>query len=314
MNREFQKQLDSIVKSKPIKTDMPSFFTPKLPTSVNFGSQSVLDSIKETTILTKLFYLFAAIFSVLIILIVINFTIYPIFPDSIVSSVPGMNDVKLYWDNAKDRTAIALKDQPISDMFANYTCMVDVQIDNPTSLIGRPRVFVVRGDLPSTAVSTINSYMSPTGNITVLSPNFNFIIYCSPESTDLNISVMTTTPTNTLSFESVQIPNFPIQTSVRIGIVLLTSMIEVYVNGSLFKTRNTTPLRSQLSPIHAPEQISSSTAPFGRVQNLRLWRRVLSAQEIRSYGAGSSFEKAILIETAVLASLGSGGSSANCQS
>jgi hypothetical protein len=312
MNREFQKQLDSIVKSKPIKTDMPSFFTPKLPSSMNFGSQSVLDSIKETTILTKLFYLFAAIFSVLIILIVINFTIYPIFPESIVSSVPGMNDVKLYWDNAKDRTAIALKDQPVSDMFANYTCLVDVQIDNPTSLIGRPRVFVVRGDLPSTAVSTINAYMSPTGNISLLSPNFNFIIYCDPQSTDLNISVMTTTPANTVSFESVQIPNFPIQTSVRIGIVLLTSMIEVYVNGNLFKTRNTNPLRSQLSPIHAPEQISSSAAPFGRVQNLRLWRRVLTAQEIRSYGAGSSFDKAIHIETAVLASLGSLASTSNC--
>jgi hypothetical protein len=312
MNREFQRQLDSIVKSKPIKTEMPGFFTPKIPSSINFGSQSVLDSIKETTILTKLFYLFAAIFSVLIILIVINFTIYPIFPESIVSSVPGMNDVKLFWNNPKDRTAIALANQPISDTYANYTCMVDVQIDNPTSLIGRPRVFLVRGDLPSTTISTINSYLNPAGNISLLSPNFNFIIYCDPQSTDLNISVMTTTRANTISFESVQIPNFPIQKSVRIGMVILKSMIEVYVNGNLFKTRNTNPLRSVLSPIYAPEQISSSTAPFGRIQNLRLWRRVLTAQEIRSYGAGSSFEKTIHIETSVLASLGAVASSSNC--
>ena len=79
--------------------------------------------------------------------------------------------------------------------------------------------------------------------------------------------------------ENIVIPNVPVQTPFRLGVILMDNALEVYINGKLAKTRTLS------SP---PKDIKGDIAPAAgiqanitKVRNLKIWARVLSTAEIR---------------------------------
>jgi hypothetical protein len=297
MSANFQKQLDSILKespqmkSNPAKSLVPSFSF-ALPT-YNTGSMTVADSIRDSSIFSKIFYLLIGIFVVILIIVSINYLVYPIIPDWLTNSVPipGMDDSKLFWNTPPPLTNIDIRDQPFSDRYHTYTVMFDVQIDNPTSRSGKSRVFINRGDPVSIVASNESAYQGEGGLITAIVPNFNLIVYCDKISTDMNISCMTRNTSGTVSFENERIKNFPIQKSIRICIVLMTKSMEIYLNGLLYIIHSfAANLNDVKGSINGPiDAVGSGTSPFGRIKNLRLWNRTLMSKEIRKWGAGEPF-------------------------
>ena len=298
MSANFQKQLDSILKESPqmksnaTKSLVPSFSF-ALP-SYNMASMTVADSIRDSSIFSKIFYLLIGIFVVILILVSINYLLYPIFPDWLTNNVPipGMDDSKLFWNTPPPLTPIAVRDQPISDIYHTYTLMFDVQIDNPTARSGKSRVFLNRGDPVSTAATNETAYEGQAGLITHIVPNFNLIVYCDKISTDMNMCCMTKNNSGTVSFEKETIKNFPIQKSVRICIVLMSKSMEIYVNGLLYIIHSfAEKIHDIKGAINPPiDPVGSGTSPFGRIKNLRLWRRTLMSKEIRKWGAGEPFD------------------------
>jgi hypothetical protein len=79
MSQNFQKQLDSILKGSPMKTNasksfgIPSFSIPSYGTS----SMTSFDSLQGASIFSKVFYLLIGIFVVMLLLVAINFLVYP---------------------------------------------------------------------------------------------------------------------------------------------------------------------------------------------------------------------------------------------
>ena len=298
MSANFQKQLDTILKGSPTKYDaksfLPSFGTSSIALpSYGTSSMTVFDSVKSASIFSKVFYLLIGIFIVMLLLVAINYLVYPIFPSWMTSNVtlPGMDDSKLFWNAPPPLTPVLTADQPFSYKYYNYTVMFDIQIDNPTSRSGKSRVFINRGDSVSTVATTETTYESAPANIRTIVPNFNFIVYCDTISTDMNIACMTKPISAPATYEMESIKNFPIQTSVRLCIVIMQKTMEIYVNGLLYGIHSfASPLYDTKGSINPPiEPVSTGTTPFGRIQNLRLWQRTLMAKEIREWGSGAAF-------------------------
>lgn len=291
MSDNFQKQLDSILKTSPQKYNTPQAFKGlNLPTS----PITVFQSAQNSSIFSKVFYLLIGVFIVMLFLVAINFLIYPIFPSWLTTniSVPGADDSKLFWNIPPPLNQVVVSEQPFSNIAYNYTVMFDIQIDNATMRLGQSRVFMNRGPGVLTDTVSENIYKLNPEVITHICNNFNFVVYCDPFSTNMNIAVTTIPRDDTsLAYEKVSIKNFPIQKSIRIAIVLLQNSMELYLNGLLYTIRKfSAPLNIITGPINPPlDSISSSTNSFGRIQNLRLWRRTLLSKEIRSWGSGAPF-------------------------
>ena len=305
MSQDFQRQLDSIIGSKPSKLPLPTSFN-LIPKFGSFSSSqaTVFQNIQDSSIYSKIFYVLITIFIVIIILTVIHYLVYPIFPESITTNlIPGMDDSKFFWNAPLNLNQITVDEQLIGDLPYNYTVMFDIQIDNPTARSGLSRVFINRGSAYDTTKE--NAYRANPLQIQNLIPNFNFIVYCDNNSTDMNIGVQTETASQggspITSTELSIIKNFPIQKSIRMTLVILKKSFEVYINGKLYDIHSVgrgADLKKIFSPINPPiNDVYNVTNPFGRIKNLRLWRRTLLAQEIRKYGSGDPFTNVSVTDT-----------------
>jgi len=303
MSQDFQRQLDSIIGSKPLKQSIPSTFNlmPKFG-SFNSSQSTVFQNIQESSIYSKIFYILITLFIVIIILIVIHYLVYPIFPESITTRlIPGMNDSKLFWNAPLNLNQLNVDEQFINDLPYNYTVMFDIQIDNPTARSGLSRVFINRGSAYDPGKET--AYYENPLLIKNLITDFNFVVYCDTKSTDMNIAVQTQTAneggTPQTSTELSVIKNFPIQKSIRMAIVMLQKSFEVYINGKLYDIHSlAAPLKNVISPINPPiTNVYTGVNPFGRIKNLRLWRRTVMAKEIREYGSGDPFTNVSITDT-----------------
>jgi hypothetical protein len=303
MSQDFQKQLDSIIGSKPSKQLLPTTFNliPKIG-SFSSSQTTVFQNIQESSIYSKIFYILIAIFAVIIILVVIHYLVHPILPESITTNlIPGMNDSKFFWNAPLNLNQLTVNEQYIGDLPYNYTVMFDIQIDNPTARSGLSRVFINRGSAYDPTKET-GYYANPL-LINRLIPDFNFIVYCDTISTDMNIAVQTQTSDQggspVTSTELSIIKNFPIQKSIRLTIVIIQKSFEVYINGKLYDIKSlSAPLKKVISPINPPiTDVYTGITPFGRIKNLRLWRRTLMAKEIIQYGSGEPFTNVSITDT-----------------
>ena len=318
MNINFQKQLDALISKNPIKLQTPSMFGFKnqgyqssqaYQGYQGYQGQTIFDSIKQSSMSSNVMYILAAIFVVMVILIAIHFFVKPIFPGWLVgtTTLPGADDSTLFWaTNADFPTSVQSVDLPISDTAFNYTTMIDIQIDNPTSRIGSSRVMLNRGEVVDPTKE--NAYII-SNTINTLINAFNYVMYFDTDSTDFNISIGTkntlSPPTSTL--ESILIPDFPIKKSVRVTLVINSSSVEVYINGYLYKILKLSGVidNTKTGNVYGPipsiigTAATPATSPFARVQNLRIWRRTLLSSEIRSYGSGAPFPSVQTVDTCV---------------
>jgi hypothetical protein len=241
-------------------------------------------------ILQYVYYFILLTILLIFVLTLVHFTVYPIFKtrpggDGIIS-VPGADDAKLFWKDAKDIRTVT-QEESIGNITENWSFLLDIQVDNPTANTNHPRVLMYRG--PSVQEPATTLVYGESSTILNIVPNFNTIVYLDRLTNDLNISILLTTNANeSAMIENIIIPNIPVRKAVRVGVMIGSRVMEVYINGYLAKsktyTRSPKEITGGIQPPFA--NILDSTATVG---NLRLWNRTLSPAEFRSFGLPTDF-------------------------
>ena len=263
--------------------------------AVSLGTQNYTSSTGVNTGVIQYLYYFIVVFIViLVVLLVVNYTLYPIFRTVPGGKgfipIPGTDDSKLYWTSSDSVVPVQESTTPILKLTQNWSYLLDIQVDNPTSNTNAPRILLLRGpeETPFTGVYSSNS------TILDIAPNFNTIIYLDRITNDLNIAIQTTNSSSTAVakqalLENIKIMNIPVRKAIRIGVMIASGVFEVYINGYLVRSKTfTSPIREISGHFYPPsDAIQSNTA---RVKNLRIWNRTLSPAEFRSYGSATDFD------------------------
>jgi len=250
-------------------------------------------------IIQYVFYFFVLVCILLLFLVVIHYTITPVFITTPggrgVVPIPGNDDSKLFWqistNTSKPTSLIPITDvdSGLGQLSKGYSFMVDIQVDNPTANTGAPRILLSRGDVPSDPAKLVPSWDATKDTILRFNPNFNVCLSLDGLTNDLLIQVQTANPSTPSipNIESVTIPNIPVGKAVRIGIMMSSNLVEIYINGYLIESKVLmNQLREQYGSFQPPlDEISSNTA---RISNLRIWKRMLGVSEFRSWGSAIS--------------------------
>jgi hypothetical protein len=239
-------------------------------------------------VLQYLYYIVILILVGLIILVIIHFTITPIFRVGAgkpgIISLPGSNDSQHFWKKGSTLTDVS---GAAVNTAKNYSFTFDFILDDPTLTLDKPKVLLARGP-PFIYPPTYGA----TDTITTIVPDFNVCVYLERTTNNLIVAVQTVNTTasgTTYPITSVEIPNIPVRKQISLGVMVGDKALEVYVNGYLAKTKNYLyPIREEKGDFIAPTEIIQQSI---RVQDLRLWNRPLSPSEFRSYiSTGTQFE------------------------
>jgi hypothetical protein len=182
--------------------------------------------------------------------------------------IPGMNDSKLYWTNVKDETKIDDKTIGFDKITSNWSMSIDIFVSEPFTSDSKPRIIFAR--CPRDDFKLKSSIL-----LTDSIDNYNLIIALIPGTNDLIVSSVNTSNNP----ENVIVPNVPIQKPFRIGVVLFDSMMEVYINGKLFQTKQFSATTKAVTGYFIPP--TGEVANTAKVKNLILWTRTITAPEMR---------------------------------
>jgi hypothetical protein len=228
-------------------------------------------------------YIIGVVVILIIMLVIVNYTITPIFrlypggPGYI--PIPGGDPSQLFWKQGSGKPAVF---SPFFDMssnvvatFTQWSFALDIDITNPMHVSQSPRVLFHRG--PSRF--DVSGEFTPGAATTIqgLIGNYNVAIALLPDTTDLVVSVLN----SSTEMENVVIPNVPVQTPFRIGVILSDTAMEVYLNGLLQRTRTFTPGTTPYNAtgmFYPPQGINAEIAKVG---NLHLWNSVITANQMR---------------------------------
>jgi hypothetical protein len=251
-----------------------------------FGTYA-LETGVNTGVSQYLYYFIILTILILLLLTLVHFTVTPIFKTIPGGQgyipVPGSDDSALYWKKETELTILKDTETVLGTNTQNYSVMLDVQVDNPTANTNFPRVLFTRG-----ALLTPPAQYTDRDTILSFASAFNLILYLDRMTNDLNVAIQTQTLNGTTTLETIMIPNIPVGKAVRVGIMVGSKVLEVYLNGYLVKSKAfTNSVRAVVGQIQPPsDTVLSATA---RVRNLRLWNRPVSPSEFRSYGGAEDF-------------------------
>ena len=220
------------------------------------------------------------LFVLFLILLVVHYTITPIFTFSFGDKgfipLANTNDGQLVWTKgpvASDLSANVMKVLPNS-----FTVQMDIYVENTQTVGNTDRVFFYRA---------LRSVI-PNNNNTIMKqyPESNLIVRLLPDTNDLVVSAITLQdPANpeTATLESTPtILNVPVRQPFRITIVLLPQVLEVYLNGKLFGTKTFRyTLKGGASYFFATPDIYRNSV---RVMNVQYWDRPLTSVEVKNAG------------------------------
>ena len=218
-------------------------------------------------------YFFSILLVLFAILMFINYFITPIWqlnpggPGII--PLPGLSDAKVYWTNVKDEQPINDASGGFGSITKNWSMSLDIFVSEPYLQDSTPRILFAR--CPKGAIS-----LKPSLLITDSVLDYNVVIAILGGTNDLVVSVLNV---DNIA-ENITIPNIPIQKPFRIGVIIFDSMMEVYVNGMLYRTLQfnaTTKAVNGYFQALPSNNINKSAA----VKNLILWTRTISAGEMR---------------------------------
>ena len=231
-------------------------------------------------------YILGIFLVLVVILVIINYTITPIFrlypggPGYI--PIPGGDSSQVFWKQGSGKPAAFA---PFFDMSTNvvaaptqWSFALDIDITNPMHVSQSPRVLFYRG--PSRF--DVSGEFTPGAPTTIqgLIGNYNVAFALLPDTTDLVVSVLTGDTTTTYP-ENVILQNVPVQTPFRVGVTISDTVMEVYLNGLLQRTRTFTPGATPVNvtgTFYPPQNINAEIA---KVANLHLWNSVISANQMR---------------------------------
>ena len=275
----YKAQLDAFLKERGVGAKstfgLPSF---------SFGTSTTTASISDIPWLKVATYTLGLLLLVILILVVVHFTIRPIFRFKsgskgfiTIPGIAGADDGELHWPvighgelNEQDTIFAG------NSVTSNYSMAIDllfVDLNVGTNQHRNYRPVFLR-------------YNPNLGDL--LNPKYTVAIYMDPVVNDLYVQLRTTKLNNT---ESITIKNVVAKQPLRIGITVQPSYFEVYRNGLLVQTKTiSAPPIGDIGRIWCnPGGISSPNSQCGPSSdgilgygiNLHLWRRALKAQEMQ---------------------------------
>lgn len=245
------------------------------------------ESTMGKTILKWVLYSSFAALVLFLILLTVHYTIYPILSfspnDNGLIRVPTLSDKQVQFDKSpagNDASSNFVKVLP-----CGYSISMDLYLTGAFAQQTTPRVI-----LYSSAAAVTTS----TSNVITNFPNTNLIMWLNPDLNDLYVSAVTKDPSGTAvpALETTAaITNVPLRTPFRITYVYNSDFIEVYMNGSLqsFLPFKNKPIGLSASNPFWFGHVSSQASC--KVGNVYYWNRILTANEVKAYGAPVSTVK-----------------------
>ncbi len=220
----------------------------------------------------------AVLLVLVLILLVVHYTITPIFTfsfgDSGLIPLARANDGQLVWTKgpvAADLSANVLRILPNS-----FTVQMDIYVESERVVGKFDRVLFYRALRPVT----------PDNTLTLMKqyPETNLVIRLLAETNDLVVSAVTLADPNNLETASLEstptILNVPIRQPFRLTVVLLPQVLEVYMNGKLYGTKTFRyTLKSTPSYFFGPPDLYRNST---RIMNVQYWDRALNAREVKA--------------------------------
>lgn len=232
-----------------------------LSPNANANANAFNWSLTKNGILQYLGYLVAIVIVLLAILLFVHFLITPIFQFTPggpgVIPVPGANDGMVYWKTYPNDPVLDASGAILGNQAANWSMSLDIFIAEPLQFnSGQERILFER-------------------STKLLADTYNLRISLLPDKTDLRVSVLNSSRIE----EFVDVTNVAVQAPFRIGVVLLDRIMEVYVNGRLYRTLPlSAPVLSEGGGIRGPR---GDMATLAKVKNLILWKRPITPSEMR---------------------------------
>jgi hypothetical protein len=273
---------------------------PSLPTLGSLPSFGSLGSASTPTTTSSggyalefLFYFFLYGFTIFLLLLLVHFTVRPIFQvvpgGKGILPIPTTSDYSLYWAKgiqpttpAPDRTVVG--DSLISYPFVKvYTVSADICLTSLAGHSGLDRLIFYCSSDSSFSLDTF----SLTPNLS-LSEQFatkvngvSMICYVADDTNDLIVTyfMKSASDGSIVQRSSFPIQNIPLYTPFRVTIVYDKNMITVYFNGvqvSQTTLANTNPRNEARHAFYA----NTLSSKCGYVQTLLLWNRPLLYSEI----------------------------------
>lgn len=221
---------------------------------------------------------FSFLFILTAFLTLIHFFVTPIFEVRLGQGgfipIPGRVDSKMFWE--KDTLPVNTADSPLGDTPFNYSVTLDIYLNNPTGFLPNNQYRIVMVRKAGLLDGSQPVVRNPDTLAAQINGNYNMAVYFDKATNDLIVSVMTTDA----SIESIMIVNAPSRQAFRLGIVVGSSFLDVYLNGRLYKSK---PLR--LNPLETrPSTINGPPVEVGdilQVRQLQIWNRTLQPGELK---------------------------------
>ncbi len=271
----------------------------------NTVTSTVSESAVATYSISFLYYLLLFVFLVFLLLVLIHFTVMPIFRfkpgDKGYIKVPSRTDRFLYWNDNRQPAPLELvptdKQGSAYPFDNNFTVSVDVLVRKLGQTTPKNRIVLVKANRDKASDWCT---ATPTQNIaTYMSERASMIIYFDTNN-DLNVTFFNGTRG---TYESSKpISNIPLYKPFRITVVAEEKLFTVYLNGKHVFQRaipngiaNNTVDVSKGSEtkqaFYAPPYWSGANEqPTIFHQNLMLWHRPLQAPEVREASPSLALE------------------------
>lgn len=281
-----------------------------IKTSVSSVASSATSTISQSPIATYsisiFYYIFLMLFVGFLALVVIHFTIMPIFRfkpgDKGYIKVPSKTDRFLYWNDNVQPAPLTMipqsKDKAADYPFdKNFTVSVDVLVRKLSQTTPKNRIVLVKANrdkgnnwLQSTPSENITTYMSDKASM---------ILYFDTKN-DLNITFFC--GVKGTSESSRPLANIPLYKPFRITVVAEEKLFTIYIDGKQAFQRavpagisNNGNDRSNSSETRQafyapPYWPGANEQPTIFHQNLMLWHRPLQAPEVREASPSLALE------------------------
>jgi len=260
------------------------------------------------TIFGAFYYGSILLFSIFILLILVHFTITPIFaltanePGVLVLSGTGDREMAYTTSDGNMPTPTNPRNAKLSKTqlpSCNYTMGLDILIDStkqtqyPVPILYRDSTHVTgalgpppRGYMAGNASTDLTT--TTTGNLNTLYKNTNIIVWAGGSNKDIQVTLVTTDTNGDTVDISMKTPIVPVLGKwFRLTIVLADSFAEIYVNAALVSTLNTegNTLRQIESNDFYPPVVEADVGGI-TIANMSMWPRILTSKEIRAYESG----------------------------
>lgn len=242
-----------------------------------------------------LFYAASGLFAIFLILIIVHFTVYPVF--SFMPGDGGYINVPFFSDA---QTMAADKANPSSDALkidgapsAAYSIAFDLVIPSDFTNLQTPRVLLYRA---TTAIGSGEAPPAANGTKTLKGyeaylrekySDTNIVVWLDPVLNDLYVSAILTPVDGGPKrvYTSHPIKNLPQSKKIRVAIVFTDVFAEVYVNGYLRQTLTFKPAQGALLEMDSSKKFFTTPAikdynvALPAVMNVSFWPRPLAAGE-----------------------------------